>query len=147
MNGVGRYVSFVIAIAFGLFAGCSQSGPKYVTVSGKVTLKDGTPVKHGNIIFQPDQKRGNASQVICQSVIRDGEYTIRTGEKVGAPLGTYRVLIEAPLQPDEKNPYFTKWFAHEKYMNPERSKLTVDVAEQPEPGQYDFKLDPPIKRK
>ncbi len=43
---------------------------------------------------------------------------------------------------DPNNPYFTEWLAHEKYIDPTRSKLTLEVVEKSEPGRYDFKLDP-----
>ena len=50
--------------------------------------------------------------------------------------------IEAADEVDENNPYFTKWFADEKYVNPDTSGLTMEVIDNPEPGRYDFKLDP-----
>jgi hypothetical protein len=45
------------------------------------------------------------------------------------------------------NSYITGWLADEKYLNADTSGLTVEVVEKPEPGRYDFKLDPHTPRK
>ena len=37
-------------------------GPKLYQVRGKVTLKDGTPVKYGHVILHADAAKGNATQ-------------------------------------------------------------------------------------
>jgi hypothetical protein len=123
-------------------AGCGPSGPKLHPVSGKVTLKDGTPVKFGHIILHADASQGNTTPEVAQGTIRNGEYTLNTGTRAGAVAGAYKVSIEAADEVDEKNPYFTRWFAHEKYVNPETSGLKMVVVEAAEPGRYDFQLDP-----
>jgi predicted small lipoprotein YifL len=135
----GGVVAGVVALAL---AGCGPTGPKLYPVSGKVTLKDGTPVKYGHLILHPDKAKGNGSLEVSQGTIRNGEYTVQTGARDGAPLGAYRVSIEAADEVDEKNPYFTRWFADEKYVSPDTSKLTMEVTEAAAAGQYDFKLDP-----
>ena len=127
--------------ALGL-TGCSPSGPKVYPVQGKVTLTDGTPILYGHVILQPDKAQGNLSMEICQGTIQEGNYTIMTGARPGAPLGAYTVAIEAAKEVDPQNPYFTEWLADEKYIDPTRSKLTLVVVEKPDPGRYDFKLDP-----
>jgi hypothetical protein len=127
--------------AIGLSA-CGGSGPKLVPVEGRVTLTDGTPVAYGHVILHPDAGRGNASKEVCQGMIRDGRYTIMTGARQGAPVGAYKVSIEAAKEVDPNNPYFTEWLADEKYIDPSRSNLTMEVVEGPEPGRYDFKLTP-----
>jgi predicted small lipoprotein YifL len=130
------------ALAALSLAGCGPGGPPLHPVSGKVTLKDGTPVKFGHIILHADTSAGNNTQEVSQGTIRNGEYTINTGQRAGAVAGKYKVSIEAADEVDEKNPYFTKWFADEKYVNPDKSGLTMEVIASPEPGRYDFKLDP-----
>lgn len=124
----------------GLFfaVGCEPAGPKLYPVSGKVTLKDGTPVKFGHVILHADRAKGNSTNEVSQGTIRDGEYTINTGMRPGAPAGAYKVSIEAADEVDEKNPYFTKWFADEKYCSPDTSGLTMEVVESPAAGRYDF---------
>jgi hypothetical protein len=136
--------AFLVAVA--AVPGCDPGGPKLYPVRGKVTLKDGSPIKFGHVILHADASKGNTSQEISQGTIRNGEYTIMTGAREGAPLGAYRVSIEAADEVDEANPYFTKWFAHEKYVNPDKSGLTMEVVESPEDGRYDFKLDPHPKQ-
>jgi hypothetical protein len=136
---VGWLSAAFLALVVGV-SGCG-GGPKLHPVQGKVTLQDGTPVKYGHVILHADASKGNASKEVSQGTIRNGDYTIMTGGREGAPPGSYKVSIEAADEVDEKNPYFTKWFAHEKYVNPDTSKLTMEVVENPEPGRYDFKLD------
>jgi hypothetical protein len=132
--------------AIGLSA-CGRSGPQLVPVEGKVTLTDGTPVAYGHVILHPDAGRGNASKEVCQGTIRDGRYTIMTGARQGAPVGAYKVSIEAAKDVDPSNPYITEWLADEKYVDPSRSNLTMEVVESAEPGRYDFKLNPHPRQK
>jgi hypothetical protein len=136
----------LLAAAAGL-SGCGPTPPKLVPVAGRVTLTDGTPIKHGYVILHADEARGNATREVCQGKIVEGEYTVLTGPREGAPAGWYKVTIEASNPPDEKNPYFTEWLADEKYVYPEKSKLAMEVVENPEPNRYDYKLDPHPQRK
>lgn len=137
-----RLIAGLVAVSVLAFTGCGPSGPKLHPVSGKVTLKDGTPVKFGHIILHADAGQGNTSREVSQGTIRNGEYTVMTGMNSGAVAGAYKVTIEAADEVDEKNPYFTRWFAHEKYVSQDTSGLRMTVVEAPEPGRYDFKLDP-----
>ena len=121
-------------------SGCGASG--LFPVEGKVTLTDGTPIAFGYVILHPDKSKGNESLESCTATIQDGRYAIMTGAQAGAPLGAYTVAIEAAKDVNPNNPYFTEWLADEKYVDPARSKLTLEVVEKPEPGRYDFKLDP-----
>lgn len=140
--------SLVVSLAALGLSGCGTSGPKLFPVQGKVTLTTGTPVGYGHVILLPDAGRGNTSKEGSQGTIRDGSYTIMTGARQGAPLGAYRVSIEAAKETNPDNPYFTEWLADEKYVDPSRSNLTLEVVNNPEPGRYDFKLNPhPPKQK
>ena len=138
-----RPATVVVLATLLALTGCGPGGPKLYPVSGRVTLNDGTPVKYGHVILHADRAKGNTTNEVAQGTIRDGEYTINTGTRPGAPAGAYKVVIEAAAEVDEKNPYFTKWFADEKYTDLEKSGLTLEVVEAPAAGQYDFtKLDP-----
>jgi hypothetical protein len=137
-------VFFLAAIVLG---GCGPSGPKLAPVEGKVTLKDGTPVEFGYIILHPEVSKENPSLDVCQGTIQQGSYTILTDVRQGAQAGKYRVSIQAAKGIDPTNPYFTEWLADEKYVDPAKSKLTLEVVETPEPGRYDFQLDPHPKQK
>lgn len=123
-------------------SGCGSSGPKLSPVEGKVTLMDGTAISYGHVILHADTSKGNTTKEVSQGTIKDGKYTIMTGARKGAPLGAYKVSIEAAKEVDEKNPYFTEWLADEKYVDPTRSGLTMEVVEKPDAGRYDFKLSP-----
>jgi hypothetical protein len=141
---LGAAVLLAAALAAG---GCGPDGPKLYPVEGKVTLKDGTPVKAGHVILHPDAGNGNKSREVCQGTIQDGAYSIRTGARDGAPPGKYKVIIEAVAGVDASS-YITEWLADEKYLNSDTSQLTLEVVEKPEGGRYDFKLDPhPPKKK
>jgi hypothetical protein len=148
---VMRKATLSLAMASSLIAltasGCGDAGPVYYEVTGKVTLKDGTPIKSGFVIFHPDARKGNKGRETGTGTIRDGVYTLKTGMNDGCPPGAYKVSVEAASEVDERNPYYTKWLAHEKYVHPDRSQLTAVVVETPETGRYDFKLDPHPKAK
>ncbi len=132
----------MVCLAAAGLGGCGPSGPKLYPVQGQVTLTDGKPIAYGHVILHPDAGKGNTSQEVCQGTIRDGSYVIMTGARQGAPAGAYKVTIEAAKEVNENNPYFTDWLADEKYVDKNRSGLTLDVVPGPEPGRYDFKLDP-----
>lgn len=132
----------VFSLAVIGLAGCGESGPKLAPVQGQVTLINGTPIEYGHVILRPDLSQGNTSLEISQGTIQKGSYTIRTGAREGAPTGKYKVSIEAAKEVDPNNPYFTEWLADEKYVNPDRSGLTMEVVDEAEPGRYDFKLNP-----
>src|SRR5262245_41755690 len=135
-------LGLALALAAAGLSGCGRSGPKLVPVEGKVTLADGTPVAYGHVVLHPDAGRGNSSKELPQGTIRNGSYAIMTGALKGAPVGAYKVSVEAAKEVDPNNPYFTEWLADEKYVDPNRSGLAVEVVANPEPGRYDFKLAP-----
>lgn len=135
-------LGLVFSLAVIGLSGCGPSGPKLVPVQGKVTLMDGKPIAHGYVIIHADASKGNTSKEISQGTIEDGSYSLMTGARPGAPLGAYKVAISAAKDVNPNNPYITEWLAEERYIDPERSKLTMEVVEKPEPGRYDFKLNP-----
>src|ERR1700747_3439269 len=83
--------------AFGLIplVGC---GPRYVPVSGTVTL-DGKPLQGGVIRLTPDTSKGNTAHVSCTGPVKDGHYTLqtigvtRTETGSGAAPGWYKVSL------------------------------------------------------
>lgn len=64
--------------------GCVESGPRYYSVSGSVTL-DGAPLPEGNILFTPT----DTSLQQEPGTIKDGKYTLKALE------GSKRVEISA----------------------------------------------------
>jgi hypothetical protein len=138
-----RTRAFALLFAASLLGGCEPSGPPVYPVEGKVSLKDGTPIEFGYIILYPIVNKDEKTTLdVCQGTIQQGKYTIMTDVRQGAQPGNYRVSIQAAKDINPTNPYVQEWLADEKYVDPFTSKLTLEVVEMPEPGRYDFKLDP-----
>src|SRR5262249_47603539 len=86
-------------------AGCGDpSGVgRTVPVAGKVTV-DGRPVKAGTVSFRPDKSKGNTNAHEPYGEIdSEGNYTLFTGTKKGAPVGWYRVAVMAAEPVDVGN--------------------------------------------
>lgn len=69
--------------------GCGKSGPKNFEFSGTVT-HNGSPVKRGFIIFEPDFEKGNSGPG-GGAEIREGKY--RTPKEKGVVGGAYKIKI------------------------------------------------------
>jgi hypothetical protein len=122
--------------------GCEKSGPKMVTVEGKVSYQ-GKPVPRGYVSFYPDKNKGNQSMEVPNGPIEDGNYHVKTRVHEGMTPGWYNVAVSAAEQIDPKNPYFTKWLVPDKYADSKRSKLQIEVVENPPPSHYDINIEPP----
>ncbi|OWK40760.1 hypothetical protein FRUB_04652 [Fimbriiglobus ruber] len=108
---------------------------------------DGKPMEGGILSFDPDVSRGNTAQVSCTSPIRGGRFELQTAgitrsdSGSGIPLGWYKVSVRAnmvgapPVFPGQ--PAFK---IDPKYLNPNRTPLTIEIVEHPQPGAYDLKL-------
>jgi hypothetical protein len=126
--------------------GCHPAGKKLVPVTGKVIL-DGQPWTIGDVGFFPDADKGNTNQQASVGVIAaDGVYQLLTAGKRGAPPGWYKVVVWATNDPAAAgNPWGTdgkprpiNWLIDAKYTNKDTTTLTVEVVENPLPGQYDL---------
>ncbi len=85
-----RGIAAVCLTAPLLLAGCGDSGPKRVEVSGVVTWK-GAPVKSGTVTFLPPSGTGGAAG---GASIQDGQF--RVPESVGLTPGEYKVAVNYP---------------------------------------------------
>jgi len=134
-----RRLCVVLLGALGLAAaaGCDR-GPRRVPVSGTVTV-DGQPVNGGVLHFYPDTAKGNNYRVDCLSPVRAGKYNLLTqavkdahsGE--GAPLGWYKVYLYTDVPGVDVK-------IHERFTDPKKTTVWVEVVENPEPGAYDIKF-------
>src|SRR5262245_27234201 len=92
------WVSAAFPLLALLAAGCADSGVgKTYPVRGKVTI-DGVPLTAPNtvILFKPDTAKGNNSPFEPTGTVDgEGNYTLRTKGKKGAPPGWYRVAVTA----------------------------------------------------
>jgi len=86
-----RFAAMAAAVVMGA-AGCGESGPKLVPVTGTVTLND-KPLEGATITFLPDaaNKTGRPGVDITGP---SGNYKLHTDNRSGAMVGSYRVLIE-----------------------------------------------------
>jgi hypothetical protein len=135
-------VPLACAVFVAAAAGCGERGPKLVPVEGRVMV-GAKPVSNGYVILYPDKSRGNTSLEEPRGAIDPGgHYKVLTGARAGAAPGWYRVAVTAAAEYDPRNPYFTEWLIPQRYIDPKTSKLTVEVVEGPDPGAYDFTLDP-----
>jgi hypothetical protein len=133
-----------------LVAGCGDAKSiKLAPVSGVVTF-DGRPLtaKSTAIVFKPDRTRGNETTLEPAGTVDDqGNYTVLSAGKKGAPVGWYKVVVTAY----ERRPEHPKTSGRSKgpataallpaqYGQEATTPLAVEVSEKPAPGAYDLKL-------
>jgi hypothetical protein len=134
-----RFVGFVVLVCAFLASGCGKGSAKLTPVAGKVTL-NGQPVTAGQVSLFTLEKEGKAAGLMTGKIDSSGGYQIVTDNRDGAPLGKYRVTVTPsmmPAAPGEKGPMGT---IPQKYMDTQKSPLSFEVVENPEPGRYDLKL-------
>ena len=144
-----RTVSILAAgalVAFTLAAlpGCGKSGPKTVSVSGKVTYK-GKPVSKGNVVFQPvDVPKGQPFRPSRGEIREDGSYSLCTFDKDDGPMpGKYRVVIRSLISgPSPENPTAPHiWAVPQRYTNAQTTPLEATIPEDADGGMvFDFEL-------
>ena len=129
------------AFALTSVVGC---GVRRIPVAGTVTL-DGQPLNVGTLVFTPDETKGNTSKIVCLSRIKDGHYDLETNGVTpsesgsGVPLGWYKVHYRVLQESTKKHPV-APVEVNGKFMDPDKSPLSIEVKDNPEPGAYDFKL-------
>jgi hypothetical protein len=131
--------------------GCGDSSGvgRTVPVAGKVTV-DGAPLtaKSTVVLFKPDASKGNTSSFEPTGTVdEDGNYTLKTNGKNGAPPGWYKVVVTAreegaPVHPKNQKAHrpVARSLLSVKYGKAETSGLSLEVVENPDPGAYDLKL-------
>jgi hypothetical protein len=122
-------------------AGCER-GPKLVPVNGQATV-DGEPLTTGTLVLKPDRDKGNTSPLEPAGMINpDGTFRVYTNYKPGAPVGAYKVGVQAsvPINPGAEYPTYRS-LIDKRYNDAATSGLTLDVVERPAPGAYDLRLN------
>jgi hypothetical protein len=122
---------------------------KTFPVSGKIRV-DGQPLTAATtiVIFKPDTGKGNHSPFEpLGTVDGQGNYSLRTSAKTGAPPGWYKVVVtategrqEAGAGPKGRHPG-PRSLLDAKYGQAQTTPLTVEVVENPSPGAYDLSLN------
>jgi hypothetical protein len=143
-NAVRRgWLALGILCAFGLasLVGC---GIKRVPVAGTVTV-DGQPIDGLFLVFTPDASKGNTSRISCKSQIKEGRYNLethgitRSDSGSGVPPGWYKVSL-LNLELGGKKHQQAPVRVNPKYMSADKTPVSVEVKDNPEPGSYDFKM-------
>jgi predicted small lipoprotein YifL len=122
-----------LAAALSGLAGCGDSGPKLVPVSGVVTI-DGQPLTYGHIQVAPTGWRAASSRIGS-----DGKFTLTTtvsGDGVVA--GTHPVVV---LAAEALSPEKTKWHAPKKYAEFNTANLTLTVTGPTDDAKIELKWD------
>lgn len=117
------------------FSGCGGGLGTLYPVSGKVTV-DGVPLKDAQLSFMPDVERENKTATTPVGKVKDGNYTLTTKGKAGAPAGWYKVMIMTQYPGGPAKPVMLS----QRYTDPGKSRLAVEVVSSPAPGAYDLKL-------
>lgn len=149
---VPRFPHFLGALLLAIPAlGCSDASGvgRTVPVSGKVILQDEPlTAKTTIVLFKPDASKGNTSPFEPTGTVdAEGNYTLTTKGKKGAPPGWYKVIVTAreeaapvhPKTPKQHRPA-ARSLLPAKYGQAETSGLSIEVVENPVPGAYDLML-------
>jgi hypothetical protein len=131
--------------------GCGDTSGvgRTVPVAGRVTL-DGAPWTAAStvIVFKPDTAKGNTQPwEPTGTVDSQGNYTLSTKGRPGAPPGWYKVTVTAvetrPLEttkgPRRKLPT-AKSLLPARYGQAATTPLAIEVVDSPAPDAYDLKL-------
>ena len=145
---MSKSATFALLLTTAILIGCGPSKMPMGTVSGTVTVDDGTPVEGGRIIFTPTEGGPGATGKIDAQ----GGYTLSTYEKGdGAVVGTHQVSFASPVVtgvtppagdldvgPEVETPPPAP-FPPAKYRSPHTSGLTASVKQGSNPP-IDFTL-------
>lgn len=126
-----------LLVLFAAVVGCNPSGASLTPVKGKVTV-DGQPVTSGHVVYVPTDATDTAG-LSAGTIDSNGEYTISTGGKSGAPLGKYKVMVSPNTVPVQGATAPAGAF-NAQYQDPKKTPLTKEVVSSAAPGAYDLQL-------
>jgi hypothetical protein len=132
----------VLCLFLGLAIGCSGQATLY-PVTGHVTL-NGKAMSGGYVTFKPDKAKGNNfGGEPTAEIDANGDYTLATNGKPGAPAGSYKVVVGAPpgdvTDPAKARP---KILINAKYLDAAKTPLEKEVVATPQSGAYDLDVKP-----
>jgi hypothetical protein len=134
-----RFVGFVMLVCIPLASGCGKESAKLTPVAGKVTL-NGQPVTAGQVSLFSLAEGGKPAGLLVGKIDSSGGYKILTDNRDGAPLGKYRVTVTPSMVPAADGQKGPTNAIPQKYMDTQKSPLSIEVVEKPEAGRYDLKL-------
>jgi len=138
-----RIGSVIVVLLWIISPGCNR-GERLTEVRGTLYVGE-QPAQGGSgfVTFHPDAAKGNKWMEESVGEIKsDGTYALSARGKTGAAPGWYKVAVNYAEVLNPANPYVTKWLMPqpEKYGDWNKSGLSIEVVEKPQPGQYDIKL-------
>jgi hypothetical protein len=145
----GAFIAgFVLAVS-GCGGDSTAPTEKLVPVSGKVTMKDGTPLTTGAVHLWPQPDTNSETALYPGGMIdENGNYEVMTSGQKGAPLGKYKITVstKAPPGPGSSpppvfDPSKPPPDLSAKYSERYKTELSYDVVEHPAAGAYDLKVD------
>jgi hypothetical protein len=144
-----RRPAFFLLVAV-LVCGCGDDSGVGQTfpVRGRITVgSEPLTASTTVVLFKPDAAKGNTSPFEPTGTVdAEGNYTLHTNGKKGAPAGWYKVVVTAAEAPSfrGKGPRTqmpgAKSLVAAKYGQAKTTDLAVEVIENPAPGAYDLKL-------
>lgn len=124
MENIMRYFTIgLLVLVLGLFTGCGSK----ISVKGKVTFPDKSPVTTGFVQFQ------TPTFTATGTIKPDGSYVIGDGKREfgGIPAGNYRVTVQAvglsQVAESMEDVKPAQSLIDLKYNSPDKSGLTCDV--------------------
>jgi len=132
----------LFCLACAILAGCGgDGGARLVPVSGTVAAA-GKPLTKGSVTYHPEATKGESAGVLPAATIDEqGQYSLSTQGRSGAPVGKYKVVVAVQVPSDPKDPYsIPKSLVDPVYSKPETTPLVVEVKDGAPAGAYDLKL-------
>lgn len=120
--------------------GCGHDD-ELTPVRGRVFYHD-QPMPGGTIVFTPDVERGGRGPLAIGEIGADGRYSLRSGDKLGAVAGWYRVTIAPPAHAGAPGQTVSPPAVElpRRYSDPEQSGLLREVRPG-KSGEQDFYLE------
>jgi hypothetical protein len=134
-----RRVSFLILTIS--FCACgSRAELALHPVRGRITL-DGEPLPRGTVSLRSDGEAAGWQQP-TGTIGENGEFVIYTQGQKGSPPGKYRAVVFATeeVQSEGGHPGLPRSLIPERYTDPRRTPLRIDVTANPQSDQYRLEL-------
>jgi hypothetical protein len=133
---IALLIATVVTFAATSGCGSSSDGPILYPVTGRVLI-DGKPATGGTVSLREGGSQLQPSGVISS----DGTYVVRTRDKEGAPLGSYRVVVivnEPGARGPDGHTGLPNLIVNSRYLNESTTPLRIEVKDTPSPQHYDL---------
>jgi hypothetical protein len=139
MKRFGTFLRGGLLLCLLLGLGCGGgSSPTLYPVSGKVTV-DGAPLTGGNVTYVPFEGEQNVGKLTNGQIDSNGNYTVSTDGRSGAPAGTFHAVVTPVMMPSGNSKAPPMPF-NKKYREAKTTTMSIEVVPNAAPGAYDLKL-------